>query len=109
MAYPYHADREQLRCPFCGHGNTRVQDSRPIEHGEAIRRRRGCMKCRKRFKTYETVGVRYLHHFVVRPVYAQYYIPLREKHQGRKGWITVRSTATLQVADRLSESSAPSE
>ena len=44
-----------MRCPFCGKDNTRVVDSRPAEDGNAIRRRRECDVCRKRFTTYEKV------------------------------------------------------
>ena len=44
-----------MRCPFCGKDNTRVIDSRPAEDGGAIRRRRECDACRKRFTTYEKV------------------------------------------------------
>ena len=44
-----------MKCPFCGEDNTRVIDSRPAEDGSAIRRRRECDACRKRFTTYEKV------------------------------------------------------
>ena len=44
-----------MRCPFCGKDNTRVIDSRPAEDGNAIRRRRECDVCRRRFTTYEKV------------------------------------------------------
>ncbi len=44
-----------MRCPFCEHPDTRVIDSRPTEEGHAIRRRRECDGCNKRFTTYEKV------------------------------------------------------
>ena len=44
-----------MRCPFCGHDNTRVIDSRPAEENNSIRRRRVCDECGKRFTTYEKV------------------------------------------------------
>ncbi|MBP3339155.1 MAG: transcriptional repressor NrdR [Lachnospiraceae bacterium] len=44
-----------MKCPFCGKENTRVIDSRPAEDNSAIRRRRQCDKCEKRFTTYEKV------------------------------------------------------
>ena len=44
-----------MRCPFCDSADTKVIDSRPTEEGHAIRRRRGCEKCGKRFTTYEKV------------------------------------------------------
>ena len=46
---------KQMRCPFCGEENTRVIDSRPAEDSNAIRRRRQCDECGKRFTTYEKV------------------------------------------------------
>ena len=44
-----------MKCPFCGHLESRVIDSRPAEEGSTIRRRRECMACQKRFTTYEIV------------------------------------------------------
>ena len=44
-----------MRCPFCGHDEDRVIDSRPSEEGTAIRRRRECISCGNRFTTYEKV------------------------------------------------------
>ena len=44
-----------MKCPFCGHENTRVIDSRPAEDNNSIRRRRVCDICSKRFTTYEKV------------------------------------------------------
>jgi transcriptional repressor NrdR len=44
-----------MKCPFCGHENTRVIDSRPAEENNSIRRRRVCDECDKRFTTYEKV------------------------------------------------------
>ncbi len=44
-----------MKCPYCGEENTKVIDSRPAEENNAIRRRRQCGKCQKRFTTYEKV------------------------------------------------------
>lgn len=44
-----------MRCPFCSQDNTRVVDSRPVEDNNAIRRRRMCDACGRRFTTYEKV------------------------------------------------------
>ena len=44
-----------MHCPFCGYEDSKVIDSRPAEDGAAIRRRRECIKCEKRFTTYEKV------------------------------------------------------
>ncbi len=44
-----------MKCPYCGHNDSKVIDSRPAEEGSSIRRRRECLECGKRFTTYETV------------------------------------------------------
>jgi len=49
-----------MRCPFCGHEDTQVKDSRPSDEGAAIRRRRYCAKCDSRFTTFERVQLREL-------------------------------------------------
>src|SRR5260221_11253616 len=45
-----------MRCPYCGHHDLKVVDSRDSEVGEAIRRRRECLQCGQRFTTYERIG-----------------------------------------------------
>ena len=47
-----------MRCPFCGHEDTQVKDSRPTEDNAAIRRRRSCPQCGSRFTTFERVQLR---------------------------------------------------
>lgn len=49
-----------MRCPFCGHNESQVKDSRPSEDGAAIRRRRLCPECGGRFTTFERVQLREL-------------------------------------------------
>lgn len=44
-----------MRCPYCGHEEDKVVDSRSSKDGEAIRRRRECLKCGERFTTYEYI------------------------------------------------------
>ena len=44
-----------MKCPYCNQDNTRVVDSRPVDENTAIRRRRMCDECGKRFTTYEKV------------------------------------------------------
>jgi len=44
-----------VKCPFCGYEESKVIDSRPADDGERIRRRRECIKCGKRFTTYEII------------------------------------------------------
>ncbi len=44
-----------MRCPNCGFADSKVIDSRPVEEGNSIRRRRECLSCQKRFTTFETL------------------------------------------------------
>src|SRR5213075_2762024 len=44
-----------MKCPFCGHSEDKVVDSRESKEAESIRRRRECLKCEKRFTTYERI------------------------------------------------------
>jgi len=44
-----------MKCPFCGHDEDKVIDSRSSEEGRSIRRRRECLNCEKRFTTYENI------------------------------------------------------
>ncbi|MGY4395611.1 transcriptional repressor NrdR [Sphingomonas sp. UYAg733] len=50
-----------MRCPFCGHEDSQVKDSRPTEDGAAIRRRRQCEGCAARFTTFERIQLRELY------------------------------------------------
>lgn len=56
-ALPYNvlSRREAMKCPYCGHPDSRVVDSRATDEGSAIRRRRECVSCERRFTTYEVV------------------------------------------------------
>lgn len=47
-----------MRCPFCGHDDSQVKDSRPTEDGASIRRRRQCEGCGARFTTFERIQLR---------------------------------------------------
>ncbi len=58
-----------MRCPFCGHEESVVKDSRPSDDGTAIRRRRSCPSCGARFTTFERIQLREL---------------MVTKHDGRK-------------------------
>jgi transcriptional repressor NrdR len=58
-----------VRCPFCAHLEDKVVDSRTGRGGEAIRRRRECLECRRRFTTYEQV---------------EEILPIIEKKDGRR-------------------------
>jgi transcriptional repressor NrdR len=48
-----------MKCPFCGHADTQVVETRVLEEGGSIRRRRQCAACEKRFTTYEHPDVSY--------------------------------------------------
>lgn len=44
-----------MRCPYCGHGEDRVVDSRELAEGSQVRRRRECLRCSRRFTSYERI------------------------------------------------------
>ena len=44
-----------MKCPYCYHGETKVIDTREAEYSDVTRRRRECLKCKKRFTTYERI------------------------------------------------------
>ena len=44
-----------MKCPYCSYEESKVIDPRPTDEGERIRRRRECLKCGKRFTTYEVI------------------------------------------------------
>jgi transcriptional repressor NrdR len=44
-----------MKCPYCGHEDSKVIDSRPTDEGNSIRRRRECIACQNRFTTYEVI------------------------------------------------------
>ena len=46
-----------MKCPICGHLESKVLDSRPSSEGASIRRRRECLSCQKRFTTFETIEI----------------------------------------------------
>ncbi|MFN7262266.1 MAG: transcriptional regulator NrdR [Pseudobdellovibrionaceae bacterium] len=46
-----------MKCPYCGHNEDRVLDTREHKEGEVIRRRRECLKCKARFSTNETLSL----------------------------------------------------
>jgi transcriptional repressor NrdR len=46
-----------MRCPYCGHDDTQVVETREADEGGAIRRRRRCQRCDKRFTTYERAEI----------------------------------------------------
>lgn len=53
-----------MKCPFCGHLEDKVVDSRPARDGESVRRRRECLKCHRRFTSYEEIEE--LHYMVIK-------------------------------------------
>jgi len=46
-----------MRCPYCNHNETQVSETRESDEGDVVRRRRRCLKCDKRFTTYERAEV----------------------------------------------------
>ena len=55
LDYPDDLTVSAMKCPFCGFENDKVVDSRESKEADSIRRRRECLKCGKRFTTYERI------------------------------------------------------
>jgi len=55
MYYRYYRGSEDMKCPFCAYKESKVIDSRPTDEGASVKRRRECMRCQRRFTTYEIV------------------------------------------------------
>ncbi len=75
-----------MKCPFCQHADTQVLDTRVSEEGDAIRRRRRCCKCDKRFTTYERIEL--VMPFVVK------------KNGSRTEYVAAKLRASLMLALR---------
>jgi len=87
-----------MRCPFCGHDDTQVKDSRPAEDAAAIRRRRFCASCGQRFTTVERVQLREL--FVLKSDGRR--VPFDREKLGRSIAIALRKRPVdLERIDRI--------
>jgi len=78
-----------MKCPYCGHDNDAVLDSRPLRDGEAIKRRRECKNCDRRFTTFETIEEMQL--TVVKK-------PDRDDHQRREPFDRNKLLRSLRIA-----------
>ena len=78
-----------MKCPYCGHDDDAVLDSRPMREGEAIKRRRECKRCERRFTTFETIEEMQL--TVVKK-------PDRDGHQRRQPFDRNKLLRSLRVA-----------
>ncbi len=54
-------EQSYMKCPFCGFVEDKVVDSRESREGESIRRRRECLKCERRFTSYERIDADSVH------------------------------------------------
>ncbi len=78
-----------MKCPFCGHDDDAVLDSRPLRDGEQIKRRRECKHCGRRFTTFETIEEMQV--IVVKK-------PDRDGQQGREPFDRAKLLRSLRVA-----------
>lgn len=88
-----------MRCPYCGSENSRVVDSRPAEDNNAIRRRRQCDECGKRFTTYEKIETEPLSAHQER----QDTTALRSKQDPEWNRTILSQTPSIHGADRSSD------
>ncbi|OQO92095.1 transcriptional regulator NrdR [Saccharomonospora piscinae] len=91
-----------MRCPFCRHADSRVVDSREIDEGQAIRRRRSCSACGRRFTTSETMVLAVVKRSGVTEQFSRDKVVrgVRRACQGRP----VDDDALQQLAQRVEES-----
>jgi transcriptional repressor NrdR len=92
----------RVRCPFCRHADSRVVDSREVDDGQAIRRRRSCAECGRRFTTSETVVLAVVKRAGVTEQFSREKVVegVRRACQGRP----VDDDALQQLAQRVEES-----
>src|SRR5437870_2686347 len=91
-----------MRCPFCRHGDSRVVDSREVDEGQVIRRRRSCPKCSRRFTTVEEAVLAVVKRSGVTEPFSREKVVtgVRRACQGRP----VDEDALQQLAQRVEES-----
>ncbi|MFD9891171.1 transcriptional regulator NrdR [Amycolatopsis sp. NPDC058986] len=91
-----------MRCPFCRHADSRVVDSREVDEGQAIRRRRSCAQCGRRFTTSETMVLAVVKRSGVTEQFSRDKVVrgVRRACQGRP----VDDDALQQLAQRVEES-----
>ncbi|QWF77591.1 MULTISPECIES: transcriptional regulator NrdR [Amycolatopsis] len=91
-----------MRCPFCRHADSRVVDSREVDEGQAIRRRRSCSECGRRFTTSETMVLAVVKRSGVTEQFSRDKVVrgVRRACQGRP----VDDDALQQLAQRVEES-----
>ncbi|HKS48678.1 MAG TPA: transcriptional regulator NrdR [Amycolatopsis sp.] len=91
-----------MRCPFCRHADSRVVDSREVDEGQAIRRRRSCSACGRRFTTSETMVLAVVKRSGVTEQFSRDKVVrgVRRACQGRP----VDDDALQQLAQRVEES-----
>lgn len=90
---------KKMKCPFCGSENTSVIDSREIENGYVIRRRRICGNCNRRFTTYEKFEIFVLKRNGKEEVFDKNKIIRGLKNAFKKGAISVEKIN--QIADKI--------
>jgi transcriptional repressor NrdR len=91
-----------MRCPFCRHADSRVVDSREVDEGQVIRRRRACSKCSRRFTTVEEAVLAVVKRSGVTEPFSREKVVtgVRRACQGRP----VDEDALQQLAQRVEES-----
>lgn len=91
-----------MRCPFCRHAESRVVDSREVDEGQAIRRRRSCSKCGRRFTTSESMVLAVVKRSGVTEQFSRDKV-IRGVHRACQGR-QVDDDALQQLAQRVEES-----
>ena len=88
-----------MKCPHCGHEESKVTDSRPVDENSSIKRRRECLNCQARFTTYETIET--IQPIVVKKDGSREYFDKKKLLSGLMKACQKRPVDSSQIADKI--------
>ena len=88
-----------MKCPHCGHDESKVTDSRPVDENSSIKRRRECLKCQSRFTTYEIIET--VQPIVVKKDGSREYFDKNKLLAGLMKACQKRPVDSAEIADRI--------
>ena len=88
-----------MKCPHCGHEESKVTDSRPVEENSSIKRRRECLNCQARFTTYETIET--IQPIVIKKDGSREYFDKKKLLSGLMKACQKRPVDSAKIADKI--------
>ena len=88
-----------MKCPHCGHEESKVTDSRPVDENSSIKRRRECLNCQARFTTYETIET--IQTIVIKKDGSREYFNKSKLLSGLMKACQKRPVDSAQIADKI--------